>query len=206
MLDKELSSGEAEALKKQREAHAKRWAFLRRPPGFFDFIRPLFEPPGKLVEAYVRSGQVVADLACAGGYYTFPLADRVGPEGKVYAIDLGEDCIRKINAKAKKKGYQNIDAIAASAADLASIPSKSVDFVFANGLLCSMENDRPAAVEEIKRVLKPTGKAFISLGERPPWGLVDAAEWEEILSGFSVEEGGSFEQRWAFVSLKPESV
>ena len=205
MVEKEFLKSEEDASIKQRELHATRWAFLRRPNGIFDLIRSFFEHPNKLIAPYVTRGMVVADLACARGYYTFPLVDLVGPEGKVYAIDLGEDCIHRIQAKAKKNGYENIEAIATSAADLSVIPDKSVDFVFANGLLCSMENDRPKAVEEIKRVLKPNGKAFISLGARPPWGLVDAAEWEEILAGFDVEDGGSYQQLWALVRLKEES-
>lgn len=205
MLEKELLTSKEDASRRQKELHAKRWAFLRRPNGFYDLIRFFFEPPNKLIAPYVKRGMVVVDLACARGYFTFPLADLVGTEGKIYAIDLGEDCIQRIQAKAKKKGYENIDAISTSAADLGAIPDKSVDFVFANGLLCSMENDRPNAVEEIKRVLNPNGKAYLSLGMRPPWGLVDAAEWEEILAGFDVEDGGSYQQLWALVRLKEES-
>lgn len=205
MFEKELSTSEEDASRRQKELRAKRWAFLRRPNGFYDLIRFFFEPPNKLIAPYVKRGMVVADLACARGYYTFPLADLVGPEGKVYAVDLGENCIQGIQAKAKKNGYENIEAIATSAADLKAIPDRSVDFVFANGLLCSMENDRPKAVEEIRRVLRSDGKAFISLGARPPWGLVDAAEWEEILAGFDVEDGGSYQQLWALVRPKLES-
>jgi SAM-dependent methyltransferase len=76
----------------------------------------------------------------------------------------------------------------------------SVDFVFANGLLCSIAVDRPSAVAEIKRILKPTGQAYLSLGAVPPWGYVDRAEWSQILEGFHVDEGGAYEERWAIVT------
>ena len=114
---------------------AKNWLFLRRPPAFLDPIRRLFEPPQRLIEPYVKKGQVVADLGCGSGYYTIPLAGLVGSEGKVYAVDLGKNCVQALKKKTDKGGYRNVEAHASSASDLSFIKDKSVDFVFANGLL-----------------------------------------------------------------------
>ena len=74
-------------------------------------------------------------MGCATGYYTLPLAELVGPEGKVYAVDFGKKNIRVLNKKAEKGGYHNIEPHASSAANLSFIKDRSVDFVFANGLL-----------------------------------------------------------------------
>ncbi len=98
-------------------------------------IMRIFEPPKRLIGPYVKNGQVVADLGCASGYYTFALADSVGPAGKVYAVDLGKKSIRALEKKVEKGGYRNIESHASSAADLSFIKDRSVDFVFANGLL-----------------------------------------------------------------------
>ena len=95
----------------------------------------IFAPPQKLIGPYIKNGQVVADLGCATGYYTLALADSVGPEGKVYAVDLGKKSIRALEKKVEKGGYHNIESHASSAADLSFIKDRSVDFVFANGLL-----------------------------------------------------------------------
>jgi ubiquinone/menaquinone biosynthesis C-methylase UbiE len=148
---------------------------------------------------YVTKGQVVADLGCASGYYTFALAQCVGPEGKIYAVDLDEKCIRTIEKKKEKEGYHNIEAHATSASDLSFIKDKSVDFVLANGLLCSMADHRQDAVNEVKRILKPGGQAFLALGFPPPLGFVNRAEWEKILKGFKVEQRGGYIQKWALV-------
>ncbi len=67
--------------------------------------------------------------------YTLALAELVGPEGKVYAVDLGKKCIRALEKKADKGGYHNIEAHASSASDVSFIKDRSVDFVLANGLL-----------------------------------------------------------------------
>ena len=180
------------------------WLFLRRPPAFLDPIRRLFEPPQKLVGPYVKNNQVVADLGCGSGYYTLALAELVGSKGKVYAVDLGKNCIRGLEKKAKKGGYRNIEAHASSASDVSFIKDRSVDFVLADGLLCSMANHREAAANEIKRILKLKGQAYLSLGAGPPFGYVDQLEWENILEGFKMEQGGSYKEKWAVVSVKQE--
>jgi len=168
-------------------------------------IKRLFENPQKSLDPYVRKGQVVVDLACRYGYYTLALAECVGPEGKVYAVDLNEEAIREVKKKVDKSGYHNVELHACSAADLSFIKDQSVDFVLANGLLCSMSDQRPLAVKEIKRILKPDGQAYLSLGGPRPLGYVNRAEWEKILEGFRVKRRGHVLfgfQKWAVVSTK----
>ena len=94
-----------------------------------------FDPPERFIKPFVKKGQVVADLGCATGYYAFALADSVGPEGKVYAVDKNKKSVRVLEKKAEKGNYHNIEAHASSAADLSFIKDRSVDFVLANGLL-----------------------------------------------------------------------
>jgi ubiquinone/menaquinone biosynthesis C-methylase UbiE len=188
--------------KDQIKPRVSGWLFLRRPPAILDPIRKRFEPPQRLIGPFVKNGHVVADLGCGSGYYSLAMAELVGPEGKVYAVDLEKKCIRALQKKADESGYRNIAIHASSAADVSFIPDRSVDFVLANGLLCSMAEHRDSAVNEIKRILKSKGQAYLSLGFPPPLGLVNRAEWEKILEGFRVEQGGRFQEKWAVVSLK----
>jgi ubiquinone/menaquinone biosynthesis C-methylase UbiE len=160
--------------------------------------------PQKHVEPYVKKGQVVADIGCGSGYYTLALAECVGQEGRVYAVDLNEKNIRTLEKKADMFGYHNIEAHASSATDLSFIKDRSIDFVLANGLLCVMAGNRQPAVNEIKRIIKPNGKTYLSLGMPPPLGHVNRAEWEKILEGFRVERRGGFLQKWALVSAKQQ--
>ena len=67
-----------------------------------------------------------------------------------------------------------------------------------------MANNRQLLVEEIKRTLKTTGQAYLSLGSGPPFGFVDKTEWENILEQFKVEQGGSYKEKWAVVSVKQD--
>lgn len=181
----------------KRTAH---WILSRRGPAFLGFLFRLGDESLQRIGASVDKGQVVADIGCGWGHYSFTLAVMVGPEGKVYAIDLARKCIRAIKKKAGKRGCRNIEAHASTAADLSFIKNGTVDFVFANGLLCSMAADRPSAIAEFKRILKPGGRAYLSLGAAPPWGYVDRTEWSQILEGFHVDEGGAYENKWALVT------
>jgi len=172
-------------------------------------IRRLFDSPQRLVEPYVTNGQVVADLGCGPGFHTLALAELVGPEGRVYAVDSDEKAIRAVEKKADKRGYQNIEAHTSSACDLSFIEDGSVDFVLANGLLCSMApQHHESAVNEIRRILKPKGLSYLSTG-RSSRSYVSQAEWERILEGFRVERRGgdgfhfpATGMRWAVVSTK----
>jgi ubiquinone/menaquinone biosynthesis C-methylase UbiE len=65
-----------------------------------------------------------------------------------------------------------------------------------------MSDHRQSAVNEIRRILKPRGQAYLSLGAPPPLGFVGRTEWEKILEGFRVERRGGFLQKWAVVSTK----
>jgi hypothetical protein len=67
-----------------------------------------------------------------------------------------------------------------------------------------MAYDRQLSVTEMKRILKPDGQIYLSLGGSPPFGYVDKTEWAKILEGFTVQRGGSYKGKWALVSLKPD--
>ena len=99
------------------------------------YFEPTIDHAKRHLEPYVSEGQVVADVGCDMGYYTFALAECVGPEGLVYVVDLEEEKIQAIQKKVEEGGYHNIEARATSAADLSFIEDGSVDFVVANGLL-----------------------------------------------------------------------
>ena len=67
-----------------------------------------------------------------------------------------------------------------------------------------MADNRQLSVSEIKRVLKANGQAYLSLGAGPPLGFMNQEEWEKVLKGFRVEQGGSYKEKRALVSLKQE--
>lgn len=153
---------------------------------------------------YVNNSQVVADLGCGPGFYTLALADCVGNEGKVYAVDSDEKVIQALEKKVEKGSYRNIETHASSASDLDFIKDETVDFILANGLLCSVAPKQlELIVKEMKRILKPKGQAYLSAAKG--WGsYLNEVKWNKILEEFRVERSGDpvIGDRWALVSKK----
>ncbi|MGE5123593.1 MAG: class I SAM-dependent methyltransferase [Acidobacteriaceae bacterium] len=181
----------------KKDTHIPTWALS-------NFIRRRFGKPNRYNSA-VSAGQVVADLGCGPGFYTFPLADEVGPSGKVYAVDSDEKAIQVIENKASRGNYHNIETHTSSAANLGFIESESVDFVLGDGLLCCVApQDHAATVREIIRILKPGAKAYLVTG-RSNISYMGDEEWEDVLKEFNVE-GRNFVpykgDRWAWVTRR----
>jgi ubiquinone/menaquinone biosynthesis C-methylase UbiE len=114
-----------------------------------NFIRRLISPPEKWISKYISAGISVADIGCGPGVFTIPMAQAVGKEGKVFAVDSDLRSIEAVRAKSREHALQEIlEAHCTSAVNLAPIRDRSVDFAFANGVLCCME-DHPGALAEI---------------------------------------------------------
>lgn len=181
----------------------------RRIPAFVldNLLRRLFQPPRKFVARYVRAGDRVADLGCGPGHFTVPMSKAVREGGRVFAVDFDPDAIAKVREKVARLGLGHVvDARVASAADIDFVEAESLDFVLAEGLLCCMQ-DHAGAVAQIRRILRPEGKAWLSVmkfGRPDDPRTVNASEWTSILSTMRVlESGESLLSRWALVSPPP---
>jgi ubiquinone/menaquinone biosynthesis C-methylase UbiE len=176
-----------------------------------NLFRRLLFPAGKLVSKYVSPGQTVADLGCGPGFFTLPMArilnDASAPSenrGKLYAIDFDPKSIEKLKTKATKQRLNDVMEIhVGSASNLDFIPNFSVDFVLANGLLCCM-HDHLGAVDEMKRILKLGGFAYLSitkLARKNDPRSVTKNEWRQLLTAnFEVRgEGEGLLGMWAVV-------
>ena len=172
-----------------------------------NFVRRLLFPPKKMAK-FLSVGGVVADIGCGPGYFTIPMAELVGSTGKVYAADSDPKSIKVLRAKSNARRLENIiEAHTTSAANLGAVPDRSVDFAFANAVLCCMV-DHAGALAEIKRILKPQGLAYLSVTKafrKKDPKAVTKEEWKLILESFRVRENGEgLLTRWATVSVKNE--
>lgn len=83
-------------------------------------------PAEVMAELGVRSGSVVADIGCGRGYFSFELANRVGPQGKVYAEDIKDDVLGDVRRGAKKQGLKQIETVL-GAPDDPHLPANTLD-------------------------------------------------------------------------------
>ncbi len=107
----------------------------------------------------IEPGSVVADVGAGPGPYTFPLAERVGPDGKVYAVDIDEDDLAKLRSRAKRAGVVQVETIL-GATDDPRLPAAALDVVLViNTYHEFREYDQ--MLQAVLRALKPGGRLAI---------------------------------------------
>jgi arsenite methyltransferase len=107
----------------------------------------------------IKPGYHVADLGAGGGYFTFHLADTVGPTGKVYAVDVDKGNLDYIAQQAKEQGYTNVETVLAKYDD-PLLPQGGVDLIFTCNVYHHLEN-RADYFKSAARYLKPDGRVAI---------------------------------------------
>jgi ubiquinone/menaquinone biosynthesis C-methylase UbiE len=102
-------------------------------------------------------GQTVLEPGCGTGRLTRILADRVGPQGRVLAMDISPQMVQM--ARAKVGGLSNVHLRCASMESCA-LPCGEVDLVFCHQVFPHFD-DQERAAEIISRCLRPCGRLVI---------------------------------------------
>jgi ubiquinone/menaquinone biosynthesis C-methylase UbiE len=76
----------------------------------------------------IKQGSSVADIGAGSGWFTVRAARRVGDSGSVYAVEINQDFLKRIKARAETEGLANVRTVL-SKEDDPSLPSQSVDAV-----------------------------------------------------------------------------
>lgn len=104
----------------------------------------------------IRAGESVLDLGCGAGFDAFIAAQRVGLEGRVVGIDLSPEMLAVALAGQAETGFHQIEFFEAPVEAL-PFPDASFDVALSNGVL-NLVPDKPAALREICRMLRPGGR------------------------------------------------
>lgn len=126
------------------------------------------EEPDKLVDALrIKPGDVVADLGAGSGYMTFRLARRVGPRGKVLAVDIQPEMLALIRQRMKARGVTNIEPILGTEKD-PKLPANAVDLVLMVDVYHEFAYPYEMA-QALIRALKPGGRlVFVEYRKEDP--------------------------------------
>jgi SAM-dependent methyltransferase len=104
-------------------------------------------------------GMTVADIGAGTGLFTRLMAEKVGPTGKVYAVDIAPEFLAHIEADAKKRGRQQIVTVLGNQ-ETTNLPNGTVDLVFLSDVYHHLE--RPESIlASLRRALKPTGRLVL---------------------------------------------
>ena len=142
------------------------WIYLFSIFMFWLWIFTLYETPRKrrekLKKAGVKEGQVIVDLGCGPGRFTILAARIVGPEGKVYALDIHPLHTAIVAARIAIGGPKNISVMHADCC-ATGLPDKAIDLIFINNAF--HEFDKVGCLKEAARILKADGILAINEGE-----------------------------------------
>ena len=142
-------------LRQQWDEVAARWD--RWTPVMRDQVAPATQLMLDL--ARLRPGHRVLDVAAGSGYQSIAAARRVGPTGRVLAIDLAPEQLKYAAAAAREAGINHIETRVMDAEYL-TLPDESFDAVLCHfGVMFLPDLDR--GLREMRRVLKPG--AWVSL-------------------------------------------
>lgn len=70
------------------------------------------EMQGRVIDLLqLGPGATAADVGCGDGFYTIPLARRLGPKGKVFAVDIDPAALSKLRRRLRRDGLKNVRTI-----------------------------------------------------------------------------------------------
>jgi len=105
-------------------------------------------------------GEICVDLGSGRGTDVMRLAEKVGPKGFVYGVDISEGMLRKASDTASRLGIQNVRFLQ-SPLEKIDIEDKMADLVISN---CTINHadDKQVVWNEIFRILKKGGRFVVS--------------------------------------------
>lgn len=120
------------------------------------YMRPVLDRVG------LKAGETVLELGPGPGAFTVDAARRLGPNGKLIAVDIQPRMISQVEERVRKEGLTNVETHVAGAYDL-PIEDNSVDRAFLVTVLPEIP-DPVRGLREVYRVLKP-GSIFSTTEE-----------------------------------------
>lgn len=154
-----------------------------------NFFRKLFQNPAKILGPYVSKGDTAVDIGCGPGFFTLELARIAGDRGQVLAVDLQEEMLSKVAAKAAQKQMGHIiRPVLCTQTDLNLPAHLQADFILAYYMVHEAL-DKERFFRQAGAALRPGGRMLVV---EPPFH-VSASQFRGIektaqAAGFSIQD------------------
>jgi ubiquinone/menaquinone biosynthesis C-methylase UbiE len=149
----------------------------------------------------LKPGMVIADIGAGTGYFSIPFARRIGPLGRVFAVDLQREMLQLLDAKLETSAERGGIELVEGTASETGLPDSSCDLVFLANIWHELD-DRESVLAEAARILRTGGRIAIldwRLDVNGPPGppaehRVSYAEVESLMTRcrWTVEHSSSF--------------
>jgi len=112
-----------------------------------------------LAELGVKPGMTVCDMGCGNGFYSLKLAEMVGPEGKVIAVDIQPEMLRLLQARAEEEGVDNIERILGEI-DNPKLEPDTIDLILCVDVYHEFSHPEEM-LSHMRKSLKPVGQLVL---------------------------------------------
>jgi 2-polyprenyl-3-methyl-5-hydroxy-6-metoxy-1,4-benzoquinol methylase len=142
-------------------------------------LRRLLQNPRTILAPYVKPGMAVLDLGSAMGFFSLPMAEMVGPAGRVVCVDVQPKMLEVLRGRAAEAGLADRIETHVSTEDSITLDGREGTFDFALAFTMLHEVADPANfLREIYQLLKPGASLLLT----EPVGHVRQAEFACTLS------------------------
>jgi FkbM family methyltransferase len=141
----------------------------------------------------LKPGMAVADIGAGTGYHSWRIAQIVGAQGTVYAVDIQPEMLQLLEKNMASRGIGNVKPVLGEVAD-AKLPAAQIDLAMMVDVYHEFEYPFEM-LESIVRALKPGGRvAFVEFkaGDRN----VPIRRLHTMSEAQVRKEAGVFALRW----------
>ncbi len=155
--------------------------------------REIYDQRGRIVAAArIKPGEQIADIGAGTGLFTMLFAERVGPTGKVFAVDIAKDFLSHIAERATAAGLKNVQTVLGTEHSTELAPA-SIDLAFICDTYHHFEYPQHT-LASIHRALKPGGELVLVDFKRIPgktseWTLNHVRAGQEVFTA-EIEAAG----------------
>ncbi|WP_297058852.1 methyltransferase domain-containing protein [Thermosulfurimonas sp.] len=151
-------------------------------------------PPERVLELLeLKPGETLLDLGCGTGYFALPAAQRVGPSGRVFAVDVEEEMLAEVRKKAS--GIPQIELIRSETYRV-PLPQAVAEAALLAFVLHEVE-DPVRLLGEVRRLLKPGGRLLVL-----EWQKKETPMGPPVSERLTEEETRAFLKEAGFAALE----
>ena len=161
-----IAAAAAPSLAQSKDAKQK----PKKPPAksFVEGQQKTLESPGRPVVVKreeivaacdLKSGMVVADIGAGTGVFTRLMAPKVGPQGKVFALEIKKDLVEHLEKSSRQAKLDNVAALL-STPESTGLAPESIDVAF----VCDTYHhfDHPGEMlASIRAAVRPDGRLIV---------------------------------------------
>ena len=122
--------------------------------------REASEQPERVLDALeIKEGSTVADVGAGVGYFTWRLAKRVGPTGRVVAVEVQQKMLDLMAENLQQRNITNVELVLGGFRD-PRLPEGAIDLALLVDVYHEF-SEPEAMITHIRRSLKPDGRLVL---------------------------------------------